>query len=113
MLVEAPFILHLAGTQGWPRLSMLTAGLGIVAVSAAILATRRRRLPPTRACLAALNTAYLASVALCLIVYAGSPGDFSTRSGWTVAMVLVWPIAAELLWMWAQALRASPAMAVA
>jgi hypothetical protein len=30
-----------------------------------------------------------------------------------VAMVLVWPIAAELLWMWAQALRASPAMAVA
>lgn len=110
LLVETPFMLHLAGTRGWPRLSMLTAGLGIVAVSAAILATRRRRLAPTRACLAALNTAYLANAALCLIVYAGSPGDFSTRYGWTVAMVLVWPMAAELVWIWGEALRGTREM---
>jgi len=105
LLVETPFMLHLAGTRGWPRLSMLTAGLGIVAASTVILATRRRHLAPTGACLAALNTAYLANAALCLIVYAGAPGEFATRSGWTVAMVLVWPIAAELVWLWAQALK--------
>jgi len=104
LLVETPFMLHLAGTRGWPRLSMLIAGLGVLAVSAVILATRRRQVPPTRACLAALNTAYLADAALCLVVYAGAPGEFATRSGWTVAMVLVWPMAAELVWLWAQAL---------
>jgi hypothetical protein len=105
LLVEMPFLLHLAGTRGWPRLSMLTAGLGILAVSVAILATRRRNLAPTRACLAALNTAYLVNAALCLIVYAGAPGEFATRSGWTVAMVLLWPMAAELVWLWREALR--------
>jgi hypothetical protein len=105
LLVETPFLLHLAGTRGWPRLSMLSAGLGILVVSAPILATRRRNLAPTRACLLALNTAYLANAALCLIVYAGAPGEFATRSGWTVAMVLVWPMAAELVWLWGEALR--------
>ena len=105
LLAEMPFLLHLAGTRGWPRLSMLAAGLGIVAVSAAILATRRRQMAPTRACLLALNTAYLANAALCLVVYAGAPGEFATRSGWTVGMVLVWPMAAELVWLWGEALR--------
>jgi hypothetical protein len=105
LLVETPFLLHLAGTRGWPRLSMLTAGLGIVALSAAILSTCRNQMPLTQACLTALNTAYLANAALCLVVYAGAPGDFSTRSGWTVAMVLVWPMAAELVWLWGRALR--------
>lgn len=112
LLVETPFMLHLAGTRGWPRLSMLTTGLGILAVSAAILATRRRRLPPTRACLAALNTAFLANMALCLVVYAGAPGEFATRSGWSLAMVLVWPMAAELVWIWGEALRTSRAAAL-
>ena len=113
LLVESPFLLHLAGTRGWPRLSMLTAGLGILAASAVILGTRRRNLPPTRACLAALNTAYLANMALCLVVYAGAPGEFATRSGWTVAMVLVWPMAAELVWTWSAALRTAPAAVAA
>lgn len=111
LLVEMPFLLHLAGTRGWPRLSMLAAGLGILAVSTVILATRRRQLPPTRACLAALNTAYLSNAALCLIVYAGASGAFATRSGWTAAMVLVWPMAAELAWLWAEALRGTREMA--
>ncbi len=105
LLVESPFLLHLAGTRGWPRLSMLTAGLGIVAASAAILGTRRRNLAPTQACLATLNTAYLSNMALCLVVYAGAPGEFATRSGWTVAMVLVWPMAAELVGIWVEALK--------
>ena len=105
LLVETPFLLHLAGTRGWPRLSMLAAGLGILAVSSVILATRRRQMAPTHACLAALNTAYLSNAALCLVVYAGATGDFPTRSGWTVAMVLVWPMAAELLWLWGESLR--------
>lgn len=104
LMVETPFMLHLAGTKGWPSFTMLTAGLGIVVVSAVILATRRRRLAPTRVCLLALNTAYLSNAALCLIVYAGAPGDFATRSAWTVAMVLVWPMAAELGWLWGEAL---------
>lgn len=113
LLVETPFLLHLAGTRGWPRLSMLTAGLGIAAVSAVILGTRRRRLAPTQACLAALNTAYLANAALCLVVYAGAPGEFASRSGWTVAMVVIWPMAAELVWLWAQALKGTREMVVA
>jgi hypothetical protein len=103
LLVETPFMLQLAGTRGWPRLSMLTAGLGILAASAVILATRRKQMALTRACLLALNTAYLSNAALCLIVYAGAPGDFATRSGWTVAMALVWPMAAELVWLWGEA----------
>lgn len=107
LLVETPFMLHLAGTGGWPRLSMLTAGMGILAVSLGVLAARRRRLAPTRACLLALNTAYLANAALCLVVYAGAPGEFATRSAWTVAIVLVWPMAAELVWLWAEAIRGS------
>ncbi len=111
LLVETPFMLHLAGTKGWPSFSMLTAGLGIVVMSAAILAARRRNLPPIRGCLAALNTAYLANVTLCLVVYAGVPGEFATRSGWSVAMVLVWPMAAELVWLWGEALSGARALA--
>lgn len=113
LLVEAPFMLHLAGTRGWPRLSMLIAGMGIVAASAAILGMRHRNLSPTLACLLALNAAYLANAALCLIVYAGAPGGFATRSGWTVAMALVWPMAAELVWLWAEALTGTREMVAA
>src|ERR1700733_6455785 len=45
ILVEAPFLLHLAGTSAWQRLSVLGIGLGIVIASATTLFLRRRHLP--------------------------------------------------------------------
>lgn len=94
--VETPFLLHLAGTRGWPRLSLLVAGLGILMVCAGLLFVRRRRISPTRACQIALNAAYLANLSLVLIVYSGAPGSVDSRIGWLVSMVLVWPMILEL-----------------
>jgi hypothetical protein len=106
LLVETPFLLHLAGTRGWPRLSILSTGLGIVAASAVVLLVRRRYIEPDRATVAALDTAYLANMALCLVVYAGAPGELSSRVGWAVSMVIVWPIALELGWVYVEAFAA-------
>ncbi|HLY41925.1 MAG TPA: hypothetical protein VKR52_11980 [Terracidiphilus sp.] len=105
LLVEMPFILHLAGTKGWPTLSMLSTGLGIIAASAATLAARRRQMLPTQACVAGVTTAWMANACLCVVVYASAPGEFSSRSGWAVTMVLIWPMALEVLLMYAGALR--------
>jgi hypothetical protein len=99
MLVESPFMLHLAGTRGWPRLSMLSAGFGVMVASGVILYVRRRYISATRACLAGLDTAYLANAALCLVVYAGAPGSVASRSGWYVMVVIVWPMLIEILWI--------------
>jgi hypothetical protein len=104
-LVEMPFLFHLAGTSAWQRLSVLSLGFGIVIVSAAILLLRRRRLSPTRACFVGIETAYLANAALCLVVYSGATGTQWSRSGWTVSMVIFWPIAFELLWLLLQTFR--------
>lgn len=103
--VEAPFLLHLAGTSQWQRFLVLGLGFGVIIASVLILFLRRRHIPSTRACILGLNTAYLANAALCLVVYAGAPGDISSRSGWFVCMVIVWPIAVELLWSFAQTFR--------
>ena len=97
--VETPFLLHLAGTSEWQRLSVLALGFGIVIASTILLYLRRRGTPPTGACLAALNAAYLANAALCLIVYSDAPGPFSSKAGWYVTVVLFWPILAELIWL--------------
>jgi hypothetical protein len=107
MLVEAPFLLHLAGTSEWQRLAVLSLGFGIMVASAITLFLRRRSISPTRACIAGLETAYLANAALCLVVYAGAAGNLSSRSGWFVAIVIVWPIVLELAWLLIQALRKS------
>jgi hypothetical protein len=96
-LVETPFLLHLAGTSDWQRFAVLGLGSGVMIASGVVLIVRRRRIAPTRACIAGLETAYLANMALILVVYAGAPGSFSSRSGWFVAMVIVWPMAFELL----------------
>ncbi len=101
--VEAPFLLHLAGTSEWQRFIVLSLGFGIVVASAAILFLRRRHIAPTLACLAGLDTAYLANMALCLVVYAGAPGNFGSRSGWFVTAVIVWPIFFELIWIFIRA----------
>jgi len=104
-LVELPFLLHLAGTSDWQRFAVLGLGFGVLITSGIVLIVRRRRMAPTRACIAGLDTAYLANMALVLVVYAGAPGSFSSRSGWFVAMVIVWPMAFELLWIFARTFR--------
>jgi hypothetical protein len=112
ILVEAPFLLHLAGTSEWQRLSVLGLGLGIVMASATTLFLRRRHIPPTRACLVGLNTGYLANAALCLIVYSSATGPIRSRSGWLVTMVIVWPMLLEILWIFIQSSKAQTLVAV-
>jgi hypothetical protein len=105
ILVETPFLLHLAGTRGWPSFSILSVGFGILIASAVILLLRRRHIRPTRACLAGLDTAYLANAALCLVVYSGAAGNTWSKSGWLVTMVIFWPISFELIWIYVQSFR--------
>jgi len=104
-LVQAPFLLHLAGTSEWQRLSVLILGFGIVVASAAILFKCHRRVSPTRACLVGLETAYLANVALCLVVYSGATGNVWSRSGWLVSIMIIWPIVFDLIWLFIQSFR--------
>jgi hypothetical protein len=82
--VESPFLLHLAGTSEWQRLSVLCLGLGILVASVVLLLLRRRQMPPTRACLIGLDAAYLANGALCLVVYSEATGTTWSRVGWLV-----------------------------
>ena len=98
LAVQAPFLLHLAGTSNWQSFSILSLGLGVVVASAAILIVRHNRFSPTRACLIGLETAYLANAELCLIVYSEATGTLASRSGWLVSLVIVWPILFELIW---------------
>jgi len=97
--VEAPFLLHLSGTSDWQRFIVLGLGFGIMIASTAILVLRRRSISPHRACLAGIDTAYLANMALCLVVYAGSPGNLTSKSAWFVSIVIFWPILIELMWL--------------
>ena len=106
ILVEVPFLLHLAGTSEWQRLAVLGLGFGIVIASAIILYARRHHISPTRACAAALCTAYLANASLCLVVYSDAAGAWRTRSGWLLEMAIFWPIVLGLLWHFIQAFRA-------
>ena len=105
LAVQTPFLLHLAGTSNWQSFSILSLGLGILFASAAILLLRRRRFSPTRACLIGLETAYLANLQLCLIVYSEATGSLASRSGWIVSLVIVWPILFELIWFFIQTFR--------
>ena len=109
--VETPFLLHLAGTNGWPRLSILSVGLGFMVVSAVALWWRRAYVVPTRACIAGLTTAYLANAALCLVVYSDMPGPFMSRCGWFVTMIIVWPLLLELVWIYGSTFRRAPVRA--
>lgn len=107
ILVQVPFLLHLAGTSAWQRLSVLSMGFGIVVASAVLLFLRRRFFVPTRACVAGLDTAYLANVALCLVVYSEATGRAWSRAGWLISMVIVWPIAFELMWLFVQTFQSA------
>jgi hypothetical protein len=97
--VETPFLLHLAGTSEWQRLAILCLGFGTVIASGVGLFLRRRLIPPIRACLIGLDTAYLANASLCLVVYSNAEGPLTTRSGWVITMIVVWPIALEVIWI--------------
>jgi hypothetical protein len=105
VLVELPFLLHLAGTSEWQRLAILSLGFGILAVGLLALLLRRRQISSTRAILIGIETAYLANATLCLVVYSEAAGAPSSRSGWFVSMVIVWPILFELIWLLILAVR--------
>ncbi len=104
-LVEVPFLLHLAGTSAWQSFTVLSLGFGILLVSAAVIIFRRRSILVQDLCISTLLAAYLANASLCLVVYASAPGAASTRSGWFVTVVLVWPMALELLFLLARNIR--------
>jgi len=108
ILVQVPFLLHLAGTGERQRLSILGLGFGIVMASAIFLFLRRRDISATRACLLALDAAYLANAALCLVVYSEATGTVWSRLGWLVTMVIVWPMVFELIWLFIQSFKTQP-----
>jgi len=95
--VETPFLLHLAGTSEWQRFVVLGFGFGIIVCSVAVLFLRRRSIPAFSACVAGLDTAYLANASLCLVVYSEATGSIWSRLGWFASVVLVWPMGLELV----------------
>jgi len=110
LLVESPFMLHLAGTSAWQRFAVLSLGLGVMLFSMVILLRRRRYISRPRACIAALETGYVANAVLCLVVYSEATGALSSRSGWLVTMILIWPISLELAWILFGSITASQAV---
>lgn len=108
ILVTLPFVFrlgNLARMNEWRRLSILGPTLGIVIVSGALLFLRRHEIPPTRACLAGLNSAYLSNAALCLVVYGPMPGTVRSKLGWIVTLVIVWPMLLELVWIFIRSFK--------
>jgi hypothetical protein len=67
--------------------------------TALILFFHRRRFSAWNASVAALNAAYLANAALCLVVYSSAAGSLASRSGWFVTMGILWPMILELGWL--------------
>jgi hypothetical protein len=104
-LVQVPFLMHLAGTSEWQRLTVLSLGFGIVVASGTILLLRRRFISATQACVAGLGTAYLANAALCLVVYSEATGSVWSRLGWLISMVTVGAMVLELTWVYVGSLR--------
>ena len=104
-LVEVPFLLHRAGTSEAQRLFVIATGLGTIIASTTLLVRLRQTILPAHALLVGLNAAYLANLALCLIVYSEDHGPVPLRLGWVITIVIVWPIALELVWIFTQTLR--------
>lgn len=46
--------------------------------------------------MAGLNAAYLANLALCLVVYSGAAGSAGSKIGWLISIVILWPMIVEL-----------------
>jgi hypothetical protein len=106
--ITVPFLLRLGNLRHMNeprRLSILCPTLGIIIASGLVLFFKRREIPPTRACLIGLNTAYLANAALCLVVFAPMPGAVRSKLCWIVTAVIVWPMLLELLWDFIQSFK--------
>jgi hypothetical protein len=103
--VETPFLLHLAGTSDWQRVAILSLGFGIILASGATLFWRRGHITPDRICAICLITAYLANAALCLVVYSNAAGPVTSRAGWLITAVIVWPMSLELIWTYIDSFR--------
>jgi hypothetical protein len=97
--VEVPFLIHRAGTSEAQRLVVLILGYGIPIVTAVMLWKHRTKISPTQAGLIGLNAAYLANAGLCLPVYGQVAGALSSKSGWLVTLVIVWPMLLEVVRM--------------
>jgi hypothetical protein len=97
--VEIPFLLHRAGTSEPQRLAVLFLGYGIPIVTAVLLSKRKAKISPTQACLIGLNAAYLANAGLCLPVYGQVAGALSSKPGWLVMLVIVWPMLLWIVWI--------------
>lgn len=96
-LVEIPFLIGRAGTSQAQRWSVVLLGYGMPILSGLAFSRRKHDIPPTRACLAALNTAYLANASLCLLVYGQVAGTLSSKPGWLLMLIIVWPMLFETL----------------
>jgi hypothetical protein len=105
VLVELPFLLHLAGTSEWQRLAVLSVGLGTVIASGALLFVCYRCLSATRVCLVALNTAFLGNAALCLIVYSPGIGHIRSNPGWPVTLGVICFALPEQVWIFVRLRR--------
>ena len=97
--VEIPFLLHRAGTSEAQRLAVLFLGYGIPIVTAVLVLKRRAKISSTQACVIGLNAAYLANGGLCLPVYGQVAGAVSSKPGWLVMLVIVWPMLMEIVWI--------------
>jgi hypothetical protein len=97
--VEIPFLLHRAGTSEAQRLAVLFLGYGIPIVTAVLVLKRRAKISSTQACVIGLNAAYLANAGLCLPVYGQVAGAVSSKPGWLVMLVIVWPMLMEIVWI--------------
>lgn len=98
-LVEAPFVAQRAGTSTLQRTEVILLGLGILCAGVGVLLARRRQIAGSDGSSMAMSTAYLANLAICLIVYGEATGSIWSRAGWLAATVLVIPIGAEWLWL--------------
>jgi hypothetical protein len=97
--VEIPFLLYRAGTSEPQRLAVLFLGYGIPIVTAVLLSKGKAKISPTQACLLGLNAAYLANAGLCMPVYGQVAGALSSKPGWLVSLVIVWPMLLEMVWI--------------
>lgn len=93
--VLVPFLIGRAGTSPGQRWAAIFLGYGIPIAMGLFVWKKQAEISATRGCLVALNTAYLANAGLCLPVYEQVPGPWSSKPGWLLMFVLVWPMLLE------------------
>ena len=109
ILVEIPFLLRLGNLRHmseWRQLTIVVPPIAVLIACAAVLATQRRNMLPTSACLLGLKCVYLANAALVLVIY----GPYTLDFGWYATLVIVSFFALEIVWIFFTSLRtpASP-----